>query len=53
MEQGRDMINAEFAKQPQLSEGNGITGFWFDWLFAQILLRETEAMMDGSPAAKS
>jgi hypothetical protein len=53
LEQGRDMINAEFAKAKDLSEGNGAIGFWFDWLFARILLRETETMMDSSPAAKS
>jgi tetratricopeptide (TPR) repeat protein len=41
LEWGRKMVNDEFAKGIQ--EGNGSEGFWFDWLFARILLREAEA----------
>jgi eukaryotic-like serine/threonine-protein kinase len=46
--QGRDMITAEFAKE--LDEGNGEDGFWYDWLFARILLREAEALIEKTPA---
>jgi serine/threonine protein kinase len=42
--QGRELTTAEFAKG--LEEGNGQDGFWFDWLFARILLREAEAMLE-------
>ena len=45
--QGRDMVMAKFAKG--LDEGNGGEGFWFDWLFARILLREAEALIDKAP----
>jgi hypothetical protein len=24
-------------------------GFWYDWLFARILLREAEALIDETP----
>jgi hypothetical protein len=41
LDQGRKMVNDEFTKGIQ--EGNGAQGFWFDWLFARILLREAEA----------
>lgn len=40
LDQGRKMVNDEFTKGIQ--EGNGAEGFWFDWLFARILLREAE-----------
>ncbi len=41
---GRDLITAEFAKG--LADGNGSQGFWYDWLFARILLREAEALVE-------
>ena len=44
LEQGRKMVEAEFAGG--LTAGNGGLGFWFDWLFARILLHEAEGMMD-------
>ena len=49
--QGRDLIAAEFAKG--LGEGNGNVGLWYDWLFARILFREAEALIETtSPARK-
>ena len=49
--QGRDLIAAEFAKG--LGEGNGNVGLWYDWLFARILFREAEALIETtSPAGK-
>ena len=46
---GRDGIKVEFAKG--LNVGNGSLGFWYDWLFARILLREAEALMEKVPAS--
>jgi hypothetical protein len=47
--QGRDLITAQFAAG--LEQGNGAIGQWFDWLFARILLREAEGLMEKAPAA--
>jgi serine/threonine protein kinase len=41
----RELINAEFKKG--LGEGDGGVGFWYDWLFARILLREAELLIEG------
>ncbi|HZI31223.1 MAG TPA: serine/threonine protein kinase, partial [Candidatus Binatia bacterium] len=41
---GRDLVANEFKKG--LEQGNGLTGFWYDWLFARILLREAEALIE-------
>ncbi len=46
---GRDMIKAQFDKG--LGEGNGLEGFWYDWLFARILLREAEVLIETPTAA--
>jgi serine/threonine protein kinase len=43
LEQGRKLVEAEFAGG--LTSGNGGLGFWFDWLFARILLHEAEGLM--------
>ncbi len=48
--QGREVIQGEFTNV--LDAGNGSRGFWFDWVFARILLREATALMQG-PAAKA
>ena len=47
--QAGDLANAEFARG--LQEGNGWSGFWYDWLFARILLREAEALESGQAPA--
>jgi hypothetical protein len=44
---GRKLIDAEF--ENGLSEGNGAEGFWYDWLFARILLREADALVKEHP----
>jgi eukaryotic-like serine/threonine-protein kinase len=46
---GRDMITTEFDNG--LGEGNGLEGFWYDWLFARILLREAEMLIEGPASA--
>jgi len=40
---GQLMIEMNFKKGPDL--GNGSDGFWFDWAFARILLRECQQLM--------
>jgi eukaryotic-like serine/threonine-protein kinase len=51
LEEGRELITGEFEKG--LEEGNGGEGFWFDWLFARILLREAETLIEGSSSVGS
>jgi serine/threonine protein kinase len=46
---GRDVIENKFAAG--LDRGDGEIGFWFDWVFGRILLREAGAVCAG-PAAK-
>jgi len=43
--EGRKVIEAEFAGG--LKEGDGKVGFWYDSLYAQILLREAVALIEG------
>ncbi|MBC8095605.1 MAG: serine/threonine protein kinase, partial [Akkermansiaceae bacterium] len=32
-----------------LEPGTGVQGFWFDWVFARILLREATGLIEGTP----
>jgi hypothetical protein len=41
---GRQLIDAEFADG--LTVGTGGAGWWYDWLFARILLREAEGLIN-------
>jgi hypothetical protein len=43
LSQGRKLIEAEFQKG--LDRGDGRLGFWYDWVFARILLREADALI--------
>jgi hypothetical protein len=36
----RKIVDAGFAR---LDGGNGLQGYWYDWVFARILLREAES----------
>ncbi len=36
-----------------LKKGGGVDGFWFDWIFARILLREAEALIEPVPGPSS
>jgi len=47
--EGRRLIEAEFTAG--LEPGNGAEGFWFDWLFARVLLREAERLIEPLPTA--
>ena len=42
--EGRKLVAAQFAEG--LTAGDGLGGYWFDWLFARILLREAEALIE-------
>ncbi|HWA25058.1 MAG TPA: serine/threonine-protein kinase [Lacunisphaera sp.] len=44
---GREIIEHKF--QTRLNGGGPVQGFWFDWLFARILLRESIALLESSP----
>lgn len=46
--QARSMIEDKFKKNG-LDRGTGVQGFWFDWLFARILLGEATALIEGTP----
>jgi serine/threonine protein kinase len=49
---GREAIEGKF--RAGLDRGSALHGFWFDWVFAQILLREAENLIPPAeiPAAK-
>jgi hypothetical protein len=42
-EEGRAAVGEKF--EGGLNRGTGIQGFWFDWIFARILLREAGDML--------
>jgi hypothetical protein len=42
-DQGRLLVEEKF-KMP-LGRGSGFSGYWFDWMFANTLLREAEKAM--------
>jgi hypothetical protein len=43
---GREAIEKNFAQG--LKQGNGDQGFWFDWVFARILMREAGSLIQPS-----
>ena len=45
----REIIENKF--RHRLDAGNPVQGFWFDWLFSRILLREGVAQLEASPGA--
>jgi serine/threonine protein kinase len=46
LEQGRALVDAKF--KGGLDRGTGIQGFWFDWVFARVLLREASAQIEAA-----
>jgi len=40
LSQGRELVDAKF--KAGLERGDGELGFWFDWVFARILLQEAD-----------
>ena len=47
---GREIIEGKF-KGP-LNPGTPVQGFWFDWVFARILLREATTLVETSASAR-
>jgi eukaryotic-like serine/threonine-protein kinase len=43
----REIIENKF--KSQLDQGTPMQGFWFDWVFAKILLNEAIALVEGNP----
>jgi eukaryotic-like serine/threonine-protein kinase len=43
----RESIESRF--KSGMDRGTGVQGFWFDWLFARILLREATALIEETP----
>jgi len=43
LDAGRKLVETQFSAG--LASGNGNEGFWFDWLFARVLLREADALI--------
>jgi len=41
LERARKIVNAGFTQR--LDKGDGKAGYWYDWVFARILLREAES----------
>ena len=46
--QARENIKTKFGDE--LDPGSAEHGFWFDWVFARILLREATSLMETAPA---
>jgi hypothetical protein len=47
--QARAMIDDKFKNG--LDHGTGVQGFWFDWVFARILLREAMPLVEKSASS--
>jgi hypothetical protein len=46
---GREIIETKFKNR--LEVGGPVQGFWFDWIFARVLLRESVAVLETAPAS--
>jgi len=44
--QANDIVDTQFRKG--MDRGNAGTGFWYDWLFARILLREGSQLIEAN-----
>ena len=44
---GREIVERKFKNR--MDAGGPVQGFWFDWIFAQILLREGTALLETTP----
>jgi hypothetical protein len=47
--QGRENIESKF--EDDLDPGSAEHGFWFDWVFARILLREATSLIETTPSS--
>ncbi len=46
---GREIIESKFRQR--LDAGSPVQGFWFDWAFARVLMREAVALLETTPLA--
>lgn len=49
LEAGRELVEGKF--KGRMDRGTPVQGFWFDWDFARLLLRETTALLGSSSTA--
>jgi eukaryotic-like serine/threonine-protein kinase len=49
LQEAREIVENKF--KSQLDLGNPTQGFWFDWLFARILLNEATTLIQGDSKA--
>ncbi len=47
---GREIVENKFKNR--LDAGGPVQGFWFDWVFARILLRESVGLLETSPRSR-
>jgi len=45
--QARETVESKF--KSSLESGDNAQGFWYDWVFADILIREAETLIEGRP----
>jgi tetratricopeptide (TPR) repeat protein len=50
LQAGRDIVDSKFRQR--LDAGGPVQGFWFDWAFARVLLRESVALLESSPRGR-
>jgi tetratricopeptide (TPR) repeat protein len=46
LQAGREIVDSKF--RHRLDAGGPVQGFWFDWAFARVLLRESVALLESS-----
>jgi hypothetical protein len=47
---GREIVESKFRQR--LDAGGPVQGFWFDWIFARVLLRESLALLETTPRSR-
>ncbi|HEX2861519.1 MAG TPA: protein kinase, partial [Lacunisphaera sp.] len=47
LQAGREIVESKY--RHRLDAGGPVQGFWFDWAFARVLLREGTALLESSP----
>jgi serine/threonine protein kinase len=46
LQTAREIVDRQFKTRPD--RGNPVQGFWFDWIFARVLVREGTALIDSA-----
>ena len=50
LQAGREIVESKY--RHRLDPGGPVQGFWFDWAFARVLLREGTALLESSPRTR-